>query len=231
MRLKIKFKKTSTELPINNQHIVTKYVHDILGKNNEYHDGVSNYCISTIVGNFNPETKMLNFDDNPCFYVTSEDDKFLSTVMIGILKAKHKLCDGFEFEGVDFISETINGKFNEFNTLTPVLLKDETGKEVTIRDEDYSTILEKNTIKRLSKYNPKLDLTGFKLKVRPKGKKKFIPLKGGKAPCNVSVISVDVTANREVSEALYNIGLGKSTGYGFGTIYKRENYHMYAPKR
>ena len=38
---------------------------------------------------------------------------------------------------------------------------------------------------------------------------------------------VDVKANQEVAETLYNIGLGKSTGYGFGTLYKNENYKKY----
>tara|TARA_R100000908_G_scaffold46819_1_gene23000 strand:+ start:4313 stop:4999 length:687 start_codon:yes stop_codon:yes gene_type:complete len=226
MRLKIKLKKTNKELPINNQHIVAGYVHNLLGRDNEYHNSVSNYCISTVIGKLNKKTSSLMFSDNPCFYVTSEDAKFLNKIITQAFSNKHKFYDGFEFEDFEFVHELFNNKFNRFNTLTPVLLKDDNDKEVTIKDKGYDKILVNNTIKKLSNYNPKLDLSKFDMEIKHINKK-YIPLKNGKAPCNASVIMVDVKANQEVAETLYNIGLGKSTGYGFGTLYKNENYKKY----
>ena len=38
---------------------------------------------------------------------------------------------------------------------------------------------------------------------------------------------INVYTNRKVAELLYNIGLGQSTGSGFGTIYKTENRSFY----
>ena len=35
---------------------------------------------------------------------------------------------------------------------------------------------------------------------------------------------------KELAELIYNIGLGQSTGSGFGTIYKTENHSLYRLK-
>ena len=40
--------------------------------------------------------------------------------------------------------------------------------------------------------------------------------------CHVSIYT-----NKEVAKILYHIGLGQSTGSGFGTIYKTENHSIY----
>ena len=38
---------------------------------------------------------------------------------------------------------------------------------------------------------------------------------------------ISIHTNKKVAELLYNIGLGQSTGSGFGTIYKTENHKTY----
>ena len=38
---------------------------------------------------------------------------------------------------------------------------------------------------------------------------------------------ISIHTNKKVAEILYNIGIGQSTGCGFGTIYKTENKTLY----
>ena len=38
---------------------------------------------------------------------------------------------------------------------------------------------------------------------------------------------VSINCKKELAELIYNIGLGQSTGSGFGTVYKTENHKMY----
>jgi len=44
---------------------------------------------------------------------------------------------------------------------------------------------------------------------------------------HASSIQISVKTNKAVASKLYNLGLGQSTGSGFGTIYKTENYELY----
>ena len=38
---------------------------------------------------------------------------------------------------------------------------------------------------------------------------------------------ISMNCKKELAELIYNIGLGQSTGSGFGTVYKTENHKMY----
>ena len=43
----------------------------------------------------------------------------------------------------------------------------------------------------------------------------------------VNQCQVDIKCNKYVAELIYNLGIGQSTGCGFGTIYKTENRKLY----
>ena len=38
---------------------------------------------------------------------------------------------------------------------------------------------------------------------------------------------ISIYTNKKIAELLYNIGIGQSTGSGFGVIYKTENHKLY----
>jgi CRISPR/Cas system endoribonuclease Cas6 (RAMP superfamily) len=65
-----------------------------------------------------------------------------------------------------------------------------------------------------------LDLSKFDLVVLDKPINKVRVIKVREVYNYASVCNVDITCSKEISEILFNVGLGNSTGSGFGTIYK-----------
>jgi CRISPR-associated endoribonuclease Cas6 len=230
MRLKINFTRSNVPVPINNQHVINGFVHRCLGTDNQYHDKVSNYCISNLRGGkLNKDKKTLSFNNGGFIVVASNDmvfiDKFLSGLGINevafydmkVIKIEHLIEDSYS-------------DFNIFRTLTPIVIKergDKNYKFITINDEDYVTKLKNHMIKKISKIDPKCDTRDFDVKIRkhPCNKTKLVMIKNVK---NVgSLCDIIINCNKKVANIIYDNGIGQSTGSGFGMVYNPKNHHRY----
>lgn len=246
MRIKVNFVGTEELVPINNNHLLTSYIHKCLGVNNKYHDTVNNYSISQISGGkMNSDKETLNYKNGAFFVVSSLDLEFINTLMIGIMTNKEGIGYGLFFNNFDTIQEKFVDGWNNFATLSPFLMDDKEkslnndGKRVflTMRDENFVENVENYLKTKISAIDEKLDISNFKINIdvnhtshkvktiMMKKKKKdgtMINVKNVANQCHISIFT-----NKKVAELLYNIGIGKSTGCGFGSIYKTENRELY----
>jgi CRISPR/Cas system endoribonuclease Cas6 (RAMP superfamily) len=155
MRYKIEFTKPAS-LPANNQHLVNGFIHNLLGRNNQYHDNASNYNISSLLGGkLDMGTKTLTFKNtNPFIIISSTDAEFMSKIVMGVLQ-KPSLTHDCVFTDITLLSEDFKDGVNHYLTLSPILLKEVRtemvkGKEVkrdyfnTIRDTDFSEKTQSN---------------------------------------------------------------------------------------
>lgn len=225
MRLKIEFTKPKS-LEADNQYLVNRFIHTLLGVNNDYHDNQSNYNVSLLNGGrLNKVTKLIEFTtSNPFIIVSTLDTTILNKVMLGLL-LNPKLNDDCLFKNVSFINEEFNDGYNRFLTLSPILLKNRENKHLTVRDSDFSTQLKMQTIRKLKAINPKINLDDFDLVVEEKSLNRVRVVKLKNVYNYASVCNLTIKGTKEVIELLYNIGIGNSTGCGFGTIYK--TYDLY----
>lgn len=229
MRLKLEFSKPTEPISVNNQHLVNSYIHRLLGNNNKYHDVKSNYCVSPLCGGKLTPEKTLLFDKNPYIIVSSQDLEFLNTLMVGLMNEKI-FCCGSEFLKSTIIQEEFYNGWNHFFTLSPVLLKQQNKGErvkfITINDKNYVDLLKQQIVNKLEKIDSNLDLSDFEIVIDDKGKKmRKVLVKN--VINHASSFKISIKTNKIVAEKLYNLGLGQSTGSGFGCIYKTENYEMY----
>jgi CRISPR-associated endoribonuclease Cas6 len=236
MRIKINLKSNDSngvELPINNQHIVNSFIHECLGKDNDYHNTKSDYCISNLRGGkFVKGTKLINFKDG-YILVTSKDEQLLNKIVLGTLSIKFGY--NIEINGFDYIEEEFYNGWNYFQVLSPFIMKhyytDKDGKDrthfITLKDDDFEEVVKSKIINKLNAINPNLDLSDFELKIqnRKHNKVKLIDVNGKNNFANIC--NINIHTNKKVAELLYHIGIGSSTGSGFGTIYKNENYKLY----
>jgi CRISPR-associated endoribonuclease Cas6 len=202
-----------------------------LGQNNEYHDNKSNYCISHLYGGkLNPDNISLSFPNGGYITATSSDGVFLNKLLIGVINHPN-IIHGMTFAGVDYINETFIDGWNHFATLSPFIIKKnidkQTYKFVTLNDDDFALEVKNGLLNKLSKLDPSLDLSDFDIRIpkHPSHKVKRILVKNVINTANQCHISIHT--NRKVAELIYNIGVGQSTGSGFGTIYKTENHNKY----
>lgn len=246
MKYKINFTDNTNGLPINNQDIINAYIHKCLGSNNKYHDDHSNYCISNLCG-YNVKIKEDKiFYEKPyliiSFYEPIETT-FFKDIIIGINKNREISEYGMKFINIEPIEEIFYDGFNYFNTTdVGFLLKDNSVKKQLVFDTkkvtnnnkiqildyyDFNKRLKEITLNKLNKinekYNLKLNLSDFDIQVQnlKNNKVKITKLHNTKQFSNRC--QVNVKTNKKVAELLSVIGLGSSTGAGFGTLYKIEN--------
>ncbi len=228
MRIKINFSKNTEPLMINNQELLNSYIHKCLGANNEYHDAKSNYSISMLCGGkLNNDKKTLSFKNGGYIIVSSFDEVFINKLISGIL-TNINFTHGMKFKGIEPIEEKLVNGWNHFSTLSPILLKSNDKKEfITITQSDFSKKMEKHIKNKVQKINPDLDVSDLKININdhPNHKTKAIKVKNIlniASKCNISIFT-----NKKVATLLYSIGLGQSTGSGFGAIIKTENFDFY----
>lgn len=235
MRIKVVLTKNNKPLPINNQNLVNSFFHKCLGENNEYHDSVSNYCLSGLRGGRKkPDTNMINYPNGGVIMFTTNDPILIGKFMTGI-QSNTDFGYGMSIDSFKFINEEhndIKGGYNIFRTLTPILIREYTDKDnytfITINDDDYVEKLNNYQKNKLSKINPKLNLDNFKIIIKPHVQHKEVKVTVKKVTSLATQCDMIIFGDKNVIETLYHYGIGKSTGSGFGTIYNKKNIQLYA---
>ena len=231
MRIKINFTRNTSSFPIRNQSILNSYIHKCLGTNNKYHNAKSNYSISQIYGGqLNSDKETMSFEGGGYIVVSSQDIEFVNAVLIGVLN-NQKFVSGMRFSGIEHITEQFCDGWNHFATLSPFLLKEYVTKGkytyVTLNDPSFSQKIKTHLINKLSKIDPTLDLSYFDVRVPVHAGHKVKTVMVKNVANKANQCHVSIHCRKKIAEIIYNIGLGQSTGSGFGTIYKTENHRLY----
>ena len=233
MRLKVYLKvKEGGDIMPKSPSILNTYIHRCLGKDNKYHDAKNDYCISTISNiKYNDDNKTVIVTNKSYFIISSLNKKFIKKIRNAITDRKFGIYRDIRVGEIEIINEEIVDGWNNFQTLSPFLIKIYQDKKnytfLTLNDPDFENVVKDYLIKKLVKINPDLDLTDFKLNIKNSDKNRVckVMLRNVKNLANRCRISI--FCKKEVAELLYNIGIGQSTGAGFGTIYKIENAKLY----
>lgn len=230
MRIKILLSETNNELPINHQNLVNSFIHRTLGKNNEYHDTKNNYSISQLQGgNWIKGTKKISFKNGGYITITSLDEKFINNILINLYSTP--FYGDIKVIGIEFVNENFYNGWNHFVTLSPFIIKKYSSKKDysfhTLNDVDFKITLKDYLVNKISKINPSLDLNYFDVEIGKHDNHKITKVMVKNVVNIGNSCHISINTNKKVAELLYNIGIGQSTGSGFGTIYKTENKSIY----
>lgn len=219
--LKIKFTKPVNGIPVSNQKELNSYIHKCVGVNNKFHDAYSNYCISSLQGGkLNKETGLLYFESEPYILLTMQNPDFVDAFVSGAIKNKFTLFD-MHYNNIDYIHYDINEFYDIVYTLSPILLKKHNkgkGKteKISVRDEGFIEMLKEQCIKKLR--NNGIDDPTFDIELHNKEKSKVKKIMVGNIFNICSMCSLLVRGKKKTREMLYNLGIGNSTGSGFGMV-------------
>jgi CRISPR/Cas system endoribonuclease Cas6 (RAMP superfamily) len=208
-------------------------------------------------GKLNKNNNTINFPNGAFILVTSQKEEFLNKIILGVLNnvdfiggMKFKT---FEFISEEFINgwnyfatlspfivkEYISKKeyiFFVFNDKAFLNKASENVKQKikVMEEKEFSEILTNHTKNKLGKIYSSIDLKDFKVEVKthPSHKIKTIfqqyDHENKKSVVNyANQCHVNIFCSKEIAEIIYNLGIGQSTGSGFGTIYKTENHKLY----
>lgn len=218
MRIYLKLSKNNKVVPYNYQELLTSVIHKWIGSDNEHHGQPGQFSFSWIQ-NTKSTKKGLNLQDGAYFFISSLNDKLIKEIINGVLEEPEMFC-GVRVTDVQIKNTPKFYNVQRFLMASPVLIKvkeEEAIRHVTVEDDDFD---EKLTIS----FKNKLDKAGISsheasIQLDPDSSfrsTKLIDYKGVKN--RASLAPIIICGNKEQIEYAWSMGIGNSTGIGFGAL-------------
>ena len=217
MRIHLKIESTNHTIPFDHQPLLVGTIHKWLGLNNE-HGEVSLYSFSRIEGGraMNSELK---FDRDATFFISSHDIELIKKLVWGIQQDKTMFC-GLTVKEIVLEQDPDLSDRELFFVGSPIFIKrhfDEVTEHILYTDERAPQFL-KETLQT------KMQLAGledddFEIHfdtTYTRAELKLINYKGISNKANWCPVVIN--GSPETKLFAWNVGLGNSTGIGFGAI-------------
>ncbi len=217
MRVHIQFTKPETVIPYNHQENLTGIFHKWLGKN-EVHDEISLYSFSKLLGGKATE-KGVKFYQEPKWFVSIYDKEMFKKLINGIIE-NPELAWGLRVKDF-FVQPEPDFSYQEvFLASSPIFIKrtiDKMQKHYLYNEPETAQLLKETLIHKMQK----VGLNDENLEIyfdtkfnNPKTAK--ITYRGIENRANVC--PVIIKGKPETKAFAWNVGVGNSTGIGFGAI-------------
>lgn len=218
MRLYIKLSKNSKLIPFNYQHLLTGVVNKWIGENNKEHGKKSLYTFSWLQNTISTNGG-INLKYEAYFFISAYNIDLIKKITEGILNDPATFCGAFV---TDIQIKNIPEFSNEerFFLNSPILIRqremDKT-KYITFKDENFDHLLTEILKGKLRAVNLSEKNVTVKLdKSYAFPQTKLIDYKGVKN--KTTLAPVIIKGSPEQIAFAWTVGLGSSTGIGFGAI-------------
>lgn len=217
MRIHLKIKTTNKAIPIDHQPLLTGVIHKWLGWNNEHGD-ISLYSFSQLSGG-KFFTDGFKFNRETSFFFSSHEVDLIQKMISGI-KSDPTMFYGLTVSEIIIQEDPDLSERTLFNVASPVFLKRRVGEKIDhiVYGDPRADACLKETL--LTKLN-KAGLSDESFDVRfdksyPKAGTKKITYNN--VENRASWCPVIIEGKAETKLFAWNVGLGNSTGIGFGAI-------------
>lgn len=217
MRVYFKLTKNAETVPFNYQPMLTGLLHKWIGKNDE-HEDVSLYSFSWLHG-ATANKSGLEFENGATFFISAFKQEMIKKIVESVQKDSN-MDFGFSVYEMILKENPVFESPKQFYTASPVLIKrNEEGrnKHYTFFDADSTRFLTKTMANKLKKAGLSaegLDIAFDKTFRTPKTKTIYYKGIGNK----VNVCPVIIKGTPEQIAFAWNVGVGNSTGIGFGAL-------------
>lgn len=219
MRIFLNFKtKGKVVLPYNYQPLLVSALHRWLGRDNQEHESVSLYSFSWLRDTKAVDNGIL-ITSYTNWFISAHDDSIIKRIITGI-QSDNKLADNVFVSEINIQSKPDFGIKERFSVANPVFIKrriDDDVKFFYMEDNDSDKFLTETLITKLKKAG--LNTDGVKVKFDeeyPDPKRKGYTYKNIFNKGTVCPVIVEGTPE-QVAFA-WNVGVGNSTGIGFGAL-------------
>lgn len=217
MRLHLRTTKTLELVPFNYQNILTGALHKWIGQNS-VHDGLSLYSFSWLNGG--QATKLgLRFDQGAHFFISTHDKQLLNQIIEGI-RQEPEIAYGLLVNEIIIEEDPNFGEEHKFTAASPIFIKrriNDTEKHFEYQEAESADLLTETLQSKLKKagLNDEGVSVQFDLEYNyPKVKVIYYNKIGNKA----NICPVIIKGSPEQILFAWNVGIGNSTGIGFGAI-------------
>lgn len=221
MRLHLRLSRNTEAIPFNYQRLLTGCVHKWIGENNQKHGMVSLYSFSWLQ-NVRAGTKNLNLTRDSHLFFSFFEDEFAKDVIKGILDSP-QMFYGIKVNDILIQDTPKFSNVERFFVKSPILIKRrmEDGKEkhFTFSDTESNDLMTETLKTKLKTAG--LNTEGVKIyfdKTYTNPKTKIITY--GEIKNKANFCPVFVEGNLDQIAFAWEVGIGNSTGVGFGSIEK-----------
>ena len=219
MRIHISLSKNREIVPFNYQETLVSKIHYWLGKNN-IHDRLSLYSISWLNDFTRKEKKGLEFYEGSKFFFSSVDPEPIKKIIAGIQNDSY-FGFGMVVESIDIQSDPEFNSPHRFLVSSPVFIKrtlEDKRQKFYFYDNPESSVLLTETLKNKLREAEK-DTENLKVCFDENYQKPSVAESIYKGIKNVgSICPIVISGSQEQLAFAWNVGIGNSTGIGFGSL-------------
>ena len=218
MRIYLHLTPNREPVPFNYQHRLVGAFHKWLGEN-ELHDDISLYSLSWL-SHGHRRGQALDFPNGSTFQVSAPDDVLLSKMVQGVFRG-HQISWGMEVAEVSIQRTPDFGQRWRFPVQSPVLIKRKREGEPHHRyyyptDTEANALLTETLRHKLDKFNLTTDVSVAFDPHYPNPRIKKIRYRD--IDIKATLCPVIVTGEPRAVQFAWEVGVGNSTGIGFGAL-------------
>ncbi len=218
MRVYIKLSKNTKQIPFNYQPMLTGVVNKWIGSDNTEHGRSSLFSFSWLQ-NTKANNNGISISDKSYFFISSFEINFLKEVIKGIIDSPDALY-GTRVLDIQIKNTPDFSNCERFFLSSPILLKKRIGdkiKHMTYLDSEFENMITENFKKKL-RYAKIIDKNVYITIDReyPFSQTKLVDYNGIKN--KTSLVPIIIKGNPEQIKFAWLVGLGNSTGIGFGSL-------------
>lgn len=218
MRLYLQITESAQTVPFNYQHYLTGALHKWIGQKNEVHDKTSLYSFSWLQ-QVNSNSHGIKTTDRSYFFISAFDDMLLKKILYGI-RQDPVIGFGIKVSGVQITAPPAFSSKEVFHTASPIFIKrklDDNEKHIEYTDPNANQYLTEALQKKLAIAGLQNDSIRIAFdKTYPTPRTKIIKYK--EIGNRVNICPVIIEGTPEQIEFAWHVGVGNSTGIGFGAL-------------
>jgi CRISPR-associated endoribonuclease Cas6 len=221
MRIHLKIESDGAIVPFNHQSKLTGVIHKWIGKENIEHGNVSLYSFSFLTnGKKSPKGDGLKFEEGTSFFISAYH-KDLIKIMIKSIQQDPVMFDGLSVKEIIVQEDPSLEKIEVFYVASPVFIKRKLDngkvKHYTYKEAETTKLLTETLHTKMAKVGmeDREAVISFDA-YYPRAKTKVVHYNGIKNLANICPIIIK--GRPETKAFIWNVGIGNSTGIGFGAI-------------
>ena len=218
MRLHFNLTPNTQTVPFDYQHLLIGAFHKWMGWN-EIHDEISLYSLSWLHGG-----KMVkdgfDFPKGARWFISFWDEEIGKQLIMSAMK-EPVVCCGMKIKEIQIQENPNFGNKEKFTAASPIFIRryDENRKAIhlTAKDTDTDYYLTETLKRKLKTANLNYDINVSFDKNYVKLKTKLVKINGINNKANFCPVIIE--GDPEAIKFAWNVGIGHSTGCGFGALY------------
>lgn len=218
MRIHLKISRNTEIIPFDYQQLLAGVLHKWIGKENDNHDAISLYSYSWLK-NGKAEKKGIQFSNGANWFISAFDSELIKVIISGI-QQDPIMFGGLKVEEITLQENPEFGNEHKFNAASPIFVKRKENERIRFYyfdEKETDAFLTETLVTKLkiAGINSEKVSVAFD-KNYANASKKGTTYKGIKSIGNICPVIIKGTP--EQITFAWNVGLGNSTGIGFGAL-------------